>query len=592
MRAIPSSRSLSITLLVSGVALLGACTGKVEDPANGAGASAGTGTAAAGNTPNSGGSGGSQAGHAGRNSGGTSTGTGGAATSTGGSTAGTTTPPAALESVARRLSRVELDHVLADVLGDTTNPAQTFLVEDEFAPYDNDYTLQTASQALIEGLNAFAEDVAKRALAEPARHARLVTCAATGPGDAACFRKTIESVGKKLFRRPLSEAEITSYLGLQSFATEQSAYITPSFDTAVELFLRSVLQDPEFLYRIEIGTPSGSGAAAKLDSYEIASRISFLLTGSGPDDALMSVADQGLLTEPANRRSQATRLLATPAAREQLHRYHAMWLGYRAIPQPAALVQAFNRETTALIDRIVFEERRPYLELFTLSETYLDGTLADHYGLPRPSSGSAWVAYGNSGRAGILSHGSVLSAFSKFSDTSPTQRGILVRTRLLCEDVPPPPANVNVDQPPGMDQSACKTERYAAHRANASCASCHDRLDPIGLGLERFDMAGRYREHDDGAPNCLLDGQGELPGYGAFSGPAELGQKLADSGVLDACGLRQYLSFALGRRLHDDEKALVDADVQAFRGEASDFSEFIAAFVESPQFGVRREPNP
>jgi hypothetical protein len=230
--------------------------------------------------------------------------------------------------------------------------------------------------------------------------------------------------------------------------------------------------------------------------------------------------------------------------------------------------------------------------LFTLKETYLDVALADHYGLSHPSGAQGWVSYGNSGRAGILSHGSVLAAFSKFSDTSPTQRGIFVQTRLLCQDIPPPPANVNVDQPPAGGASMCKTDRYAQHRASSSCAACHGRIDPIGLGLEKYDVAGRYREHDDGLPQCLLDGVGELPGYGTFQGPGELAQKLTENDLIDACAVRQYLTFAAGRRLRADEQALVDSELASFRGSKRDLAEMIVAFAASDVFALRKEPSP
>src|SRR5262249_40437188 len=154
--------------------------------------------------------------------------------------------------------------------------------------------------------------------------------------------------------------------------------------------------------------------------------------GSTPDDTLLAAADAGKLTDPAGRRAQAERLLADDRARDAVHRFHAMWLGYRAIPGSADLLASFASETTHLIDRVAFDEPASYLTLFTSPDTYLDDTLADQYGLPHPTGGAGWVKYGSDGRAGILSHGSVLAAFSKFSDTSPTQRGIFVQTRLLC----------------------------------------------------------------------------------------------------------------------------------------------------------------
>jgi hypothetical protein len=506
--------------------------------------------------------------------------------------AGAPSSTAAFDSVARRSSRAELDNIIADVLGDPSRPASKQLLEDEYAPFDNDYTLQTASQALIDGLSALADDVVERVLADPVSRAKVVPCTPSGPGDTACFRTVIESVGARLFRRPLRTEEVEGYLGLQAFAIEDNAAVENDFYTAVGLFLQAVLQDPEFLYRIEVGTPTSNAGVFALEDYAIASRLSFLLWGRGPDDQLLATAESGVLTQPAARRSAAERLLAAAPAREQLRRYHAMWLGYRAIPHGPELTAGFSRETNALLDRVIFDEPHSYLELFTFPETFVDAALADHYGFARPAGDSGWVRYGSSGRAGILAHGSVLSGFSKFSDTSPTQRGIFVRTRLLCQDVSPPPANVDVDQPPGSDQAVCKVERYAEHRASPTCGACHGLFDPIGFGLEQFDVAGRFRSNDEGRPECVIDGQGELPGYGVFSGPAELGSLLVQPGLLDACAVRQYLTFALGRRPSSAEQAQVDAHIQGFRERQFDFSEFVVALVESPLFALRKEPMP
>ncbi|HEX6245865.1 MAG TPA: DUF1588 domain-containing protein, partial [Polyangiales bacterium] len=163
-----------------------------------------------------------------------------------------------------------------------------------------------------------------------------------------------------------------------------------------------------------------------------------------------------------------------------------------------------------------------------------------------------------------------------------------IRTRLLCQSVGSPPANVMVDQPPRSDESPCKTQRYAEH-ASGSCAGCHGLIDPIGFGLERFDVAGRYREHDDGLPECAIDGKGALPGLGEFSGPKQLAQRLIESEQLDACVVQQYLSFALGRPVVEAEAQALDALTRQFQREGRNFGELMLALVESDAFALRKE---
>jgi hypothetical protein len=520
--------------------------------------------------------------------GGTTQGTAGSGPGSGGSAVGPGNLTTASASVARRLTRSEFAHLVRDVLGDDGAAIERFLSDDEYKPFDNDYTVQRASRALVESLEAAAKEIATLAVASENR-SKVVPCTPTGPGDAQCLRATIEQVGKRLYRRPLSEQQITAYLTLQSFATEANAEPPPDFYTAVNLVLRSMLQDPEVLYRIETGRATGEPGIYQLDDYEVASRLSFLLWGSGPDDALLEQAAAGALLDPATRSAAATRLLADPRARTQLERFHAMWLGYRAIPASAELTGAFSLETNKLIDKVIFDQPSSYLDLFTANQTYVNQTLATHYGLPAPAGGEGWVSYADDERAGILSHGSVLAAFSKFSDTSPTQRGIFVQTRLLCNKVQPPPANVNVDQPPMADDAMCKLDRYDAHRALESCKACHAQLDPIGFGLENYDIAGRYRTHDDANEACVLPGTGELPGYGSFSGPGQLARLLVQSGELEACFVEHLLSYTIGRELRPEEEAARDALLASFKADGYGLQQTLGKLVEGERFALRQE---
>lgn len=478
--------------------------------------------------------------------------------------------------------------MVRDVLGDDGSAVGKYLAEDVYRPFDNDYTVQSASRALIESLEAMATEVAKRA-ALPENRAKVVPCTPSGAGDAACLRQVIESVGQKLYRRPLSEEQVAAYLTLQQFATEATPGVSHDFYTAVELVLRSMLQDPEVLYRIEVGTPTGEPGIARLDGYDVASRLSFLLWGSGPDDALLADAKSGSLMGGAARASAAGRLLADARARTQVERFHAMWLGYRSIPVTPELAASFGLETNKLIEKVVFDEPSSYLDLFTAPQTYVNAQLATQYGLVAPSGGEGWVSYASDERAGILSHGSVLAGFSKFSDTSPTQRGIFVQTRLLCNKVAPPPANVNVDQPPGDGSAVCKLDRYDEHRALASCKACHAQLDPIGYGLESYDIGGRYRTHDDAHEECVLPGKGELPGLGEFSGPGQLARLLVDSGELEQCFVQHFMTYAVGRELRSEEAGARDALLASFKAGNFDLKALLTTYVADERFALRQE---
>jgi Protein of unknown function (DUF1588)/Protein of unknown function (DUF1592)/Protein of unknown function (DUF1595)/Protein of unknown function (DUF1585)/Protein of unknown function (DUF1587) len=514
--------------------------------------------------------------------------TGGGSAQTGGGSAGPGNLSTASASVARRLSRTELSNLVRHALGDDGSATAKFLSEDQYRPFDNDYTVQSASSALIESLEATANDIAARAVL-PANRSKIVPCTPTGPGDAACLRSTIESVGRRLYRRPLSEEQVQAYITLQSYATENNPGVPHDFYTAVNLVLRSMLQDPEVLYRIEVGAPTGEPGIFALDGYEVASRLSFLLWGGGPDDALLDQAGAGKLTDAGSRTQAAARLLGDARARAQLERFHAMWLGYRAIPASAELAAAFSLETNKLIEKVVFDQPSSYMDLFTSPQTYVSGPLPAQYGVNAPAGGQGWVPYADDKRAGILSHGSVLAAFSKFSDTSPTQRGIFVQTRLLCNKVSPPPANVNVDQAPGDGSKVCKIDRYDEHRKLASCKACHAQLDPIGYGLENYDIGGRYRSHDDAHEDCILPNKGELPGVGEFSGPGQLAKLLVESGKLESCFVQHFLSYAVGRELRPEESAAKDSLLASFKGDGYDLKQMLSRYVGDARFALRQE---
>jgi hypothetical protein len=484
----------------------------------------------------------------------------------------------------RRLTQQEYDNTLFDLLGDEQRLGRG-LPRDSFNPFDNDYRSQAASAVLVEALETLAEQAATELMADPTRRDAVIGCTPVGPADAGCLESFIRSFGRRALRRPLADSEVDALLELQTYSVEDD-----DFYTGAALVVRALLQDPEFIYRVEIGAPvKGRDGLFALDPFETATRLSYFLWGSTPDDALLDRAEAGELGAADQMRDAATAMLADPKARERVDRFHALWLGYHELPHEQALTNAMRTETGALIQRVVFEDRASWLDLFNANETYIDDTLAEHYGLPLPG-GPAWVPYGDSGRGGILSHASFLSVAGKFGDTSPTQRGRYISTHLLCKPIPPPPPDVNVDEPPESPDSDCKYDRYAAHRAiGTSCAGCHIQMDPIGFGLENYDQAGQYREHDTGLPECTITGEGTVADVGVFNGPAELGDLLVDSGMLETCAVTQLYRFAMGHEEAAEDMPYIEAMADAFASGSYQFDTLLVDFVAMDAFRFRRE---
>jgi hypothetical protein len=496
-------------------------------------------------------------------------------------------------SATRRLTRSELRQTLLDLLGQDLAgelakfPEDYAEANDVFA-FDNKYTLQQPSAALVEAARNLGAVASAGLLADAAALKRLVPCTPSGAGDAACLRSFVTAFGRRALRRALTSAEIDGYVtAFGPLAVEMG-----DFNQAVGLAVTALLQDPEFLYRVEIGQPvAGKPGLVKLGGYEVASRLSYFLWGTAPDAPLLDAAGTGdQLQTAAAIKEAAARMLADPRARRAVEKFHSMWLGYARQPPPAPLQQPMLAETTALIERVIFEQKRPWLDLFRSDETYVDAALAGHYGLPAPAGGSGWVPYGAGGRRGILSHGSFLGVDRKHQDTSPTLRGQLVRTRLMCQSIPPPPANLMVDPDNAPTDGNCKTDRYSMW-TREGCKGCHSMMDPIGHGLENYDQTGAFRTvapDDQGKAGCQISGDGALAETGPFKGPAGLADRLVESKVLESCVTAQLAGYYLGREVRGAEQALFDRVATRFAAGGLRFDQMLLDLVTLPGFGYRQ----
>lgn len=482
---------------------------------------------------------------------------------------------------ARRLSRDEYDNSVFSLLKENSRPANMgALPEDSAEPFDNDPALQEASAPLVEGYEQLAITVADRFTADITRRNSILPCQPTKADDEVCMKRFVQSFTRKVFRRSVSTEEVQIYT---DFALLQ-AKADNGFFSGLNAYLRVMLQHPEFIYRIE-----GRGASVgihKLNGYEVATRLSFFLLGTTPDDSLLDAAEKGELDSPEGIRKIASTILSDTRAISRIDRFHALWLGYDKLPHPSTLTNAMRAETYALIKKVVFDENKSWYNVLTSKETFVDDGLATHYGFPaQGKTGSYWLSYGTSGRQGLLSHGSFLSVAGKFGDTSPTQRGKLIRTRLLCSPVGKAPPSVDVDSPPVSTTGRnCKFDRYESHRQGGSCFACHQMMDPIGFGLENYDQLGKFRTTDKDDTTCVIRGEGELVGVGTFKGPAELSNLLITSNVIENCLVEQLYHFSLGRKATYEERESIASLGQTFKNKDHRLKDLILDLVSANAF--------
>lgn len=513
----------------------------------------------------------------------------------------------------RRMSAHEYDESVRYLLGDLARTSEDTLPhelpdDDEDFPFEVHYEVQIVSNTLITAAETLAQDHVEALLADPSRRDDVVGCTPDGAADEACMRSFVERFGRRAFRRPLTGDEVERYLELQTCTNTASDHCgfaadADDFYEGVAAIISSMLVSPRFLYRVEEGQPlSDRPGTYRLDGYEVAARLSFFLWGVTPDDVLLDAAAAGDLDDADGVRSTAAWMLEDQRARSHVSRFHAAWLGYLEPRQDDGLTESMRMETNAVIERVLFDERRPWADLFTFEQTYVDDQLADLYGLTPPADGQAqWVDLPpETGRAGVLGHASVLSVDAKASyATRPVARGHRMSTVLLCQPVPPPPDDVDLD----VDEAegGCKTDALEAH-AQGPCIGCHQFMDGLGLGIEAYDGLGRLRTHEIDAPGCEIETEGSFPPFAGepakpFDTPAQLGQLMVESEQLQACATTQLVRFAVGRTIrrkgvksgiHEEDVPLVD-DLIGKLGKDGRFDELVLELVSSPFFLHRVE---
>ena len=399
---------------------------------------------------------------------------------------------------------------------------------------------------------------------------------------------------RRAYRRPVTDADLQKPLELYRKARAEG-----DFHAGIEMAVSAVLVNPQFLFRFEQDPADAApGTVYPLDDLTLASRLSFFLWSSIPDDELLNLAIRGELKNPAVLQRQVRRMLADARSRSLATNFAGQWLHLRNLESMTPdgrlfpdfddnLRQAFRQETELLFENVLREDRS-VLDLLKSDYTYLNERLAKHYGIPHVY-GSRFRRVSldeGSVRGGLLRQGSILTVTSYATRTSPVIRGKWILENLLGTPPPPPPGNVPALKDNTVSATLSVRERLAEHRANAACASCHRLMDPVGFSLENFDAVGRWRNVEEGQP---IDASGGLPGGGEFTGVRGLEQALLERPEIFVRTLTEkLLTFAVGRGIEHFDAPAIRKIVRDAKAEDYCFSSVIIGIATSTPFQMRK----
>lgn len=489
----------------------------------------------------------------------------------------------------RRLTPLQIQLSLTELLG---SEAEDVTLAD-IAPVNGLRSIGAASAPLAD------VDFERWETTAPALSSQILAHRAAGlqaelgcvVSEDSCGGEFIRRYGRRLFRRPLDEAELADYEALRTFSLSQN----PDAIASLTAVLSALLQSPNFLYRVELGEPDGTATdgtkTARLTDLELASRLSFFLWNRGPDDLLLDAAEQGKLSAEPELAAQVERMLAHPNAESGFSAFIADALALYQLDDlpkipdvyPSAtptLLAAMKEETVTFMHELLIASDQDFRTIFTTTRTYVDSELANLYGVAAPADPFTAIELPAAGpRAGLLTQGSILSLAAHSSRSSPTLRGKYIRERLLCLQIPPPPPTVNTTLP---DSSSAPTarDRLQIHRTDPACAGCHSLTDPVGLALENFDGIGAFRENENGV---AIDPSGELDGT-TFGSARELGAAVGEHPSLSSCLVTTLLRYARGTVEDRSEGAWIKDLTQQFAQQGYRVGALMRAVVLSAAF--------
>lgn len=497
-----------------------------------------------------------------------------------------------------RLSNTEYNYTIQDLLGTSLTPGDAFLIEEEHGFENIAEALGMTANQFESYFNA-AEQVAIDVSSKPDLLARLVPCDIATQGDS-CVRSSIADFARRAFRRPVTDLDVDNLMGLYQNARD----LGEDEASGIRQVLHGVLASPDFLYRFELDEDPAATEPRALDSYELASRLSYFMWSSLPDEGLFDLADAGALTDPDVLHAEVDRMLEDSRADRLITELAQNWLGASDLSQHQVLSEVYPQFDQPLQNAMVGEleaffgyflqhDEIPLKDMWVTDIHFVNDRLAQHYGFALPGTDQLTLIQGptDDARRGIMGLAGFQTLTSFAHRTSPTLRAKWVLEVLLCSPPPPPPVDLMVTDLDGDEAANAAAsienvrERLELHRTDPLCAGCHASMDPIGLALERFDGIGNYRETYDNGD--LVDASGELPGRGAFDGLLELSDLLHDDARFSTCATRTMMLYGLGRRIASSEQKLVQAVLATAEDEGGSLRSLIHAIVDSAAFRMR-----
>jgi hypothetical protein len=507
----------------------------------------------------------------------------------GGAAPGTSVPESAGAMPLRRLSRIEYDNTIRDLLGNTAKPG-SLLPDDGIGP--SGYADPGKVSAVeARGFGDAADQVAAAAVKDLPK---LMGCDPT-TAEATCVPAFVGRFGKRVYRRPIATTEVTDLQALyKDFRTRHDV------PESMALLVAAMLQSPFFLYHWELGDAPATreGALVRLGPYELASRISYLLWRSMPDDALFAAADGGRLRSADDVTREARRMLADDRARDAVSDFHLQWARVdftnvdkdrKTYPLWSSQLQAaMVAETRAFVEDLFLKGDARLATLLTSSSSFANPTLAKLYGVGAPSgSDLAPVTLDATQRAGIFTLAGFLAAQGAETGSHPVRRGKVIFERVACGEIPPPPANVPPPRPSSPNLST--RERFAEHAQNPCAAACHGLIDPPGFAFENYDGIGAWRTTDGGKP---VDATGTLnlpiAGPQRFASAVDMMKLLGASEDARRCLVTQWGRYGLGRHESQEDAGSLGRASDVFRARGGDMRELLVALVSSKTFLYRQ----